>query len=541
MQWHGWGGELMSRMFQNELNQGVGEQGVRAWYMLCLFGVTLAIVLIPLLVVIHPPLHDYPFHIARIDILARWHSVDALQRWYELQAFMLPNVGMDLLTLLIHNAFSIESSGRIVVGLIISIILSGCVFLHRTLHGHYSLFPLISAFFVFNWILLFGFVNYLLGVGVLLWATGIWILLTGTNIWARLIVGTLLSCVLFLCHIVALGLFGLVIAGYELTRAMRAFRTRRWHTIPDLVIGAAIFVVPFAMYIWSSTSNAGSNVYYGNLFWIKKITNFRMLLFGDWYLDVSLVAATAIVLVIFWRVGRFRYDPRMILATGLVSLSYLVLPVAMLGGWYLDTRLVLPLCLIVIASANVDLGACRRLRLGLISCLALFLLLRFLYITLQWKDYDQTIQEFTSAFGSLPPNSIVMAISAVPEPRVSDLDLRLWQPPLKHVTSLASLGTPVFVPSTYAEATQQPLTVTKGYLDFYAFQEDRDPVIVENMKEYADALDRLHVIAAGNNRLDEPIYVLLLYPEHLDALPAEFPSLVASGEHFYLFELENGL
>jgi hypothetical protein len=372
---------------------------------------------------------------------------------------------------------------------------------------------------------------------VLLWAAGIWVLLDRAAIWWRLVIGTVMACILFYCHLVAFGLFGLFVAGYEVGKAASTFRAQRWGILPSLFAGAAIFIVPLVLFFASRTGSAGGVIDYGSYFLLKKVAKFRMLFFADWTLDISLVVAIVGVAFIVWRYGRFRIARGMIGPLIAIALAYLVLPHRAMTGAYLDTRLVVPFALLLIAASSAGIGNA-RLRRAVTAALFVFLAARSVFLTTQWIGYDRQIQQFADAFDALPEDAIVIATSAAPKPLTSDIDLELWQPPLKHIVSLASIGRSVFVPATYAEAAQQPLTVTPKYAGLYAFQPDRDPIPIDDTEELLATRDRLRDLLAADGIAGEPVYVLVNYPERLDVTPDDFPTLVASGPHFYLLALE---
>ena len=143
-------------------------------------------------------------------------------------------MGMDLSLLLIGMLIPIESAGRIFIALIFALTLGGCMFLYTSLYRYASLWPLISSFFLFNGILLLGFTNYLFGVGVLLWAVGLWIRLGRFGPGFRFVFGTVASTILFFSHLVTLGLYAVVVAGYELQRSIATSRSSKKAAAADL-------------------------------------------------------------------------------------------------------------------------------------------------------------------------------------------------------------------------------------------------------------------------------------------------------------------
>src|SRR5258706_15544815 len=63
--------------------------------LLILIAMTLAaLALMPVYVTRYLPINDYPFHLARMVILAQLHN-PIFARFYEQGSFLLPNVGMD--------------------------------------------------------------------------------------------------------------------------------------------------------------------------------------------------------------------------------------------------------------------------------------------------------------------------------------------------------------------------------------------------------------------------------------------------------------
>ncbi len=107
------------------------------------FVATFLVATAPLWFAEYPPLHDFPFHIARINILAHWHESQALQSWYHIGSFMLPNVGMDIIAGAPGRILPVEVAGRLFVGLVLGLMLSGVMVLHRSIHGHFSPWPLV--------------------------------------------------------------------------------------------------------------------------------------------------------------------------------------------------------------------------------------------------------------------------------------------------------------------------------------------------------------------------------------------------------------
>jgi hypothetical protein len=74
---------------------------------------------IPILATGIPPLHDYPFHLARIDILSRHAHSDYLQAHYLLNFRLQPNLTGDILGVALAALLPIDLAGRALLASII--------------------------------------------------------------------------------------------------------------------------------------------------------------------------------------------------------------------------------------------------------------------------------------------------------------------------------------------------------------------------------------------------------------------------------------
>ena len=309
--------------------------------------------ILPILAAQNPPLHDFPFHIARMYILAHWHASAALQDHYTIGSFILPNVAMDIMVPLLSLVMPLETAGRVFLALTILLQVTGCVALHRSLHGRYSLWPLVSSLFLFNWIFVFGFVNYLFGIGLVLWSVVIWFALADRPILVRIVFGTLLSTALFFCHLHACGLFGVIIAGYELQRAVDQ-KSDRWLALASIGTAAAIFVVPAILFFQSATAGVVGQMSHslGNLLRTPAIF-VRVLLSADWTLDVLLLVSAVAFVAILLRVGRIVVVRSMYLAIALLFVTYVVMPhEGIAGSWGADSRIPILIVLVLVASTQ---------------------------------------------------------------------------------------------------------------------------------------------------------------------------------------------
>lgn len=501
--------------------------------------------LAPLFAVALPPLHDYPFHLARADILASLNASSFLRTHYELGSFLLPNVGMDVVLLPLAHLFPILVAGRILLGLILLLMLTGTVALHAALHRRLSIWPLLAGFVLYNWIFLYGFLSYMLGVGLMLWAVAGWVALRERAVGWRLAWAGVLAIMLLFCHLVALGLFGIVVAGMELQRAMRSLRTNRGPALCDLALAAAPFVLALAVFIAVSPAIGEARrpmAYHGGMGW-KPLVAYRSLFTTIAWLDVlTLFPLLAGLAWALWR-RKLRLVFPMALPLGLLALTFAAMPFYLFGSEYGDARLPVAILLVAIASTSVT-GLSRRagwlLGLGALALLSV----RSAAIARDWVSASARIAPFTEAFRLVPDGATLYAATTARSPSIDYRDeagLAFWHPPLKHIVSLASLGRDVFVPSTWSDPFKQPMRVVASLGPVKKFHGE-DPIRTPGAAE----LDAMVARIAGFRKSLAPLsgkvpppadHLLLLYPDRFQGALPSGSEIVARGADFVLLRL----
>ncbi len=158
---------------------------------------------------------DYPNHMARMHILADGGHSPWLRQYYEIHWGILPNLSMDLVVPPLTRFMSLETAGKVFIGLTFALLAGGVMALHAALHRRWSPWPLLAFFFLYNSVFLWGFLNYLFGLGLALLTCGLWIVLRDRS--ATLIVPlfSLLAVVLFFAHLFAFGVFAMIVLAYE--------------------------------------------------------------------------------------------------------------------------------------------------------------------------------------------------------------------------------------------------------------------------------------------------------------------------------------
>lgn len=203
------------------------------------FAVLLVLVAIPIIAEPLPPLTDYVNHLARMHVMARLETNPVLAGFYEIRWAVIPNLIMDVLVPPLVPYFSVLRSGQIFLLLMVVLLVTGPMAIHRALWGRFSPWPLLAFPLVYNGIFLVGLVNYLLGTGIALWGVAGWIALRERAPWQRVVLSTAVVLTLFLCHLFAVGLYGMTLLAFEAWRLRRSPDRSTWRA--DILA----FGVPF--------------------------------------------------------------------------------------------------------------------------------------------------------------------------------------------------------------------------------------------------------------------------------------------------------
>jgi len=495
------------------------------------------------LFVIHPPLHNYPGHLARIYIEKHLLTSSFLSERYEFNTFLLPNVVMDVSCLFLTKFLSVAAAGRVFVAVTLLLILCGTLFLHYCLFARFSPWPLVSAFFLYNWLLLYSFLNYLFGIGLTLWGCGLWIRLQRHSFGWRLGVGTVLALFLFFSHLAALGLYAVIVTGYELQQAVSPVHTNGKQAYWNVAVGAAQFAAPLALlFLVSPTGDAGGmdilQQWYEELQWsFKAIALPRSVFSGSPMADAVLMAALALGIWLTVRQGRLIVAPSMWVALGLLVLLLFVAPRHLFSSGLIDVRISVGLVFVAIASTQVSVP---NQNFAKILCVSMFMLLgiRNTLIVENWIESEQLITRFVQCAATLPAGSTLYAASIQPNGRIGkhDTEADLHRLLVKQLASLATLQKPIFAPAIFANRPQHPLGVTTAYQKCYDLQARNGEISLQELQEFVNNISTLHRIEFPP--APSPVFLLLLYPEALNHPMPTGTKLIFTEDQFSIYELE---
>jgi hypothetical protein len=379
---------------------------VTNWQAALTFLTLCAISSLPVLLTKMPAMVDYPNHLARFYIIG--HDTNpVLSKFYSVIWRPIPDLAGDTAVPIFAKIFNIYTAGKLFVFLIIVLITSGTYALHYALYRR-STGSAVCFLFIYNGIFMYGFLNYLFSIGLALWATAGWVAFRDRPWLLRTIYSTFAVSVLYLSHLVSVGLYALAILCYEVVRLGETNRDQRtfvFDTAAALV--PFLVVVPMALSILPTLAThdlSGTD-------WPRLSTKWRGLYYivrnGYFAFD----AIFCCFLVLFF--GFLLYSKRIeipclgwlfLMFAGLV---YLATPEWVFHVWAIDVRLPVAFVFFLIAMVRWCLDT-PRAAVIFNSIIVVAVALRALGVADTWQVYGKIASDYEKSFGQIEPGSRIL-------------------------------------------------------------------------------------------------------------------------------------
>lgn len=436
----------------------------------------LALATLPVWVFPVPPLADYPNHLTRMHILASLPADYDLARFYAVDWKIVPNLAMDFVVPPLVRVVGLYAAGQIFTAMALAAIATGTMAFGRSLFGRWTLVPLFGMAFLYNGMLLIGSLNYLLGIGLALWAAAAWVAMESKPWSTKLIVSAAMVVVLFFCHLFAVGLFGVAILAFELSRQ---FAARDWspaHRAREFLMPAIAFVPVVPLLLASPTTHLS-----GLIVWTAdgKIDGLTLAVtaYSGW-VALMLCAVLALGAIIAARWGLLRLHPIMpfLLVTSLVI--YLLLPRALFDSYMADQRM--PIAILFMLLAGIDVRMTGRVAAVAIVAAGVLLSVRVSEVYAHWSAEVGEIAEMQSSFAKIRRGSKVLVVTADPTRGYSPDEYGL-----DHLVSLASVARSALTTRTFAVSGKQVLRVKPAYRDFADLYDGLPPDVAQ-LEKYKD-------------------------------------------------------
>jgi hypothetical protein len=489
--------------------------------MTALTGALLIAAIAPLFAVEIPAMLDYINHLARMYILA-----GPANPAYETHWGLQSNLAMDIAVPALAHWMSVATATKLFLGAGQILVVTGAVFLEVTIKGRHRLGGLGALLALFSLPFAWGEVNFLFGTGVAVWGLALWMRLQDRSSWMRWAVHAAIVAILSVAHVFALGVYGLSIALYELSR---------FEKFPSLVALAklALFMASPLLVVFAPMVLAGGGA--GSLpgldwdFGLK--LGWPAVFMNVYDTSLSMLSAAAMLaLVLVLAVARRLSLTRagLWIAGGLAAV-YLAMPRQLLGSQYLDVRLLTVAVILLPAFARTTLGS-RPWRVAPLAVVIAVIAANAFTTGHAWLDYDQDIKEFKASFALLPRGSAVLIGQR-------DQAGRDYQP-VYYAATLAAPAAGAFVSSLYAQPGMQPIEPRARYSGL-AVKEEREAypprlsLLQAAMKPDAPAGTQANIV-----HWPERYQYLYLLGDHApNPLPATLTP-VFEGRRFSLFRIE---
>lgn len=352
---------------------------------------------LPVVVARYPQMSDYPAHLARYAVMLDAGRSADLARYYSFEWRWTGNVGVDLLIRPFAALFGLEAGGRLIAGLIAPLTGFGLLACEWVLRRRIGPASLLAFAFIWSPMMLIGLMNYALGQALALLGFALWVALAHKS-W-RWAVFVPVGLIVWLCHLSAWGVLGLLVFGYEWCRHKdwRPF-VAPWPLLAPLVV---MVLVP-------GTSSSFS---YGPHWWVYKqaiwMKAMRDTVYPLDFLGLVVVASAVLGAVVFRRIDR-----RLGWAALALVIGSIAVPRHISGGDYADYRLVTTGLMVACLAIDWPMNG-KVARVLLLAAPALFLA-RLAVTTQSWAADSARTGELLQALDHVPRGARVASAVLVP-------------------------------------------------------------------------------------------------------------------------------
>lgn len=493
------------------------------------FAVLLLAAASPIFSVSIPPLADYLNHLARMYVIADIDHNPVLAGFYGIEWQIIPNLIMDLIVPVLARHMNIYLAGQVFIFATLVLMLTGVQAIHYAIHRHLSPWPLVGFLFIYNNIFLFGFMNYLFGLGVALWGLAAWIALRRRSPALRLGVSLAFVLVLFVCHLFAVGLYGLGLLCHEVW----VLGERRPVSRRQLVSDAAVFGVPFLpvlpLMMASPTIGLALDVDWD---WGGKREGLYYLIqnYSDLF-DLSLGAL--IVAAGLWAAQRrlLSMHPVGWTLAAIGTAVFLAMPRVLFGSWAADLRLPVALVFMLIGFIRFN-DSSRAVRYAFYAFVLGIAVARFGSVQMTWRNMDQAYDDFRRSIELIAPGSTILVAE-----NDHPVGPEALNNPFSHAACLAMIDRASLVSTAFSVQGKQVLTVQPNFRDRVDPHDGYPPTV----SELLEAANRPVDAENGNfwDRWPERFdYIYVLYATDRDNPAPDHLSLLYQGSRFQLYKVK---
>jgi hypothetical protein len=474
----------------------------------------------PVLLVAFPAMVDYPFHVARMYVLAAAGTPDA-NPFYEVSKTLYSNLAMDLLVPPLARILGVEAASKVFLIACQLLIVSGAIALELAVKRRHEISGLAAVMLLYSFPFAWGFLNFQFGLGVALWGLAVWEFMRGRTVAVQLIAHSLFVTVLYVAHLFALGLYAATLGFLELSR----FNWRRTGIVQLAMLCAPMLGV-FAVFLASPT-----HVGNGPTEW--KIASKFMSILGNlngYSAELAVVEAAALIVLcyVLFRTGRLSLCRSGLWLAGGFALLFLVMPCWLLGVCFVDFRVPIAALLILPAYTTISMTA-RAATLAVAVPIGIALI-NVSFTTAVWLSYQDDYAKMKASFTLLDRPSRILVGRSTDGP----IESLLW--PMNHAPTLAAS----------AKAMVTTLVALPGITSISVVKEHRNQAIAETINLNPVSLSILVALATGTDDPRVPRflrhwtsefdYLYLVGPRIANPLPGRIEELTG-GKLFAMYRI----
>lgn len=497
---------------------------MRQTWLIVALAAAAALLILPLWLAGTPAMPDYPARLAGFYLIGGGAASAPLSGFYGIHWAAIPNLAGEIAVPFLARFMALDVAALLFLSVGVAMWVAAPALIQRALYGRVGVTALAASFFAWNVNFMWGFFNYYFAAGLCLVMFAGWI---ASDAWpraVRLLVFALATVVLYFCHILAAGLFLLLVACFQVARRAS------WRGV---VVDVAVLAAPVAVLYLVKPGEVGGGVEFnllGTL--LPRIASLVQCSFASpAYVLIAVLALLFVASV--WR-GWISVHRDMRLVLIALALAALLVPEIIMGGWGLHLRFPAVAAALLLASSDATMP---RRAAGVVGA-AILAVMGWMSFALahEWQGYDTQIGDFRAALREVPRGSHLMTV--VDAEDKGEIPNRLYW----HVAEFAIIDRDAFTALMFATKGQHVVTLKPAVAGFAA-KTARDGTPPE--------MNDLNELAAGDTRdpkIRQELHYLLRFQCHYDEVvlihangrPAKVPSMLRlrrEGSFFALYDV----
>lgn len=397
---------------------GAGPRWLRSFWLLPLLCVA---AMLPMIFPHYIATNDLAGHIGRYALeLDDGRSAD-LARWYSYRWDFIPNLGVDMLMLVIGRWLPFFTAVKVALLSIPVAHVLGLGLTSRVVHGRVTPHAIFALPLVFGFFFGFGFANFCLGLGGAFGGFALWRHL-GDRGWlgVRALLFAGISTVAWMVHMDGWALLCVLCGADELVRRLSVggarIRALAIVALNLIVLLAPLIIKHFTAGPGGPAGPAGMGEVIRNFFdWENKGGVFAFVLRDRWMVW-DLGGMLLLVGLYVWgaRSRKFAFDPALLLATILLAVLYIALPYEMADTAYVDTRLAPMLFMTALVSLRPTQAMSARAVNALAIAALAFTGARFVGNAISLKAWDAQFRKDLATLDAVPRGASMVTLTAMP-------------------------------------------------------------------------------------------------------------------------------